>query len=875
MNKCDKFNELISRVHNINLIYHSYHNLSNDELRNCCCEIETIINTSEDKEATLDLYLDKVFALVKETTRRFSEGDIVVTANKNDRLLAEGLNDFVTIEKDKAIYHHSWLAGGERITWNMIHYDEQMMGGILLHEGYATEMATGEGKTLVATLPVFLNALTHKGVHLMTCNDYLSKRDFELTRPIYCFHGLSVGCIEKTPQKGFLRKMAYESDITFGTNSSFAFDYLYDHLATMPNECVQGGHNFAVIDELDSILIDEADNPHIIGGGARYKVGDDFKKYKPLIEELLGFDAPPLYGKDIIAHKAWFTMEGERWLSEKTGIQDLFNYRRTYQNKSFDDMPADEKKLFINKLHIQNVLSQLLNAYTLYHRDEDYVVHNWHVVIIDPYTGRLKDTHRWEHGLHTAVEVKENLDPEDDFDGLAVISLKHYFKLYHKFSGMSGTITDVEEELKEVYGLNTFVLPTHNPVIRIDEPLRVYRSKEAKDNAIVEAIKYFHGQGRPVLVGCLSVKRCGDICRLLDQTSLVYNRLDAKSVENESRFVSLAGKENAITVATSIAGRGTDIKLSEIARDKGGLVVIGTDMFNSTRVERQLRGRSGRQGDPGLSLTFASYDDFVLNYLSEENHNTLSSMIHETESDEVTDSQIVGFFTKAQKNREEKNLAGRRELARKDDIIAPHRKRFYDERNAVLFDPNTTDQIINHIIDGNSKLAEKIENHIMTLRDKALKIFTNLRVNNRADRYETLPFSDERHLFSATFEIDQALNDSHYFAHEYKRHVILQTYDKFWKRFVLYILENLDDEELNHLNQKYLDLQNEINTIIINRLSHAKIPLNEPPEPAPTPEERVGGLKGGKFCIHPNMLCPCGSGKAYSECHGKKVKRRR
>ncbi len=877
MNKYEKYNELISRVSNINQIYQSYHALSNDELRNCCCEIEKNINNSEDKETMLDLYLEKVFALVKETARRFAEGDIVVTANKKDRQMAEDLHDFVTIENNKAIYHQSWMAGGERVTWNMIHYDEQIMGGVLLHEGFATEMATGEGKTLVATLPVFLNALTHKGVHLMTCNDYLSKRDFELTRPIYCFHGLSVGCIEKTPRKGFLRKKAYQSDITFGTNSSFAFDYLYDHLATMPKDCVQGNHNYAIIDELDSILIDEADNPHIIGGGATYKVGDVYIKYKPLIEELLGGDAPLLYGKDIVAHKAWFTKEGEKWLSEEIGIKDLFNYRRTYQNKSFDDMSADEKRLFMEKLDIQNVLTQLLNAYTLYHKDEDYVVQNGRVVIIDPYTGRLKDTCRWEHGLHTAVEVKENINPKDDFDGLAVISLKHYFKLYNKFSGMSGTITDVEDELKEVYSLNTFVLPTHNPVIRIDEPLRVFRSKDAKDNAIVEAIKHYHNQGRPVLVGCLSVKRCEDICRLLDQTSLVYNRLDAKSVEKESRFVSMAGKENAITVATSIAGRGTDIKLSDIARDNGGLVVIGTDMFNSTRVERQLRGRSGRQGDPGLSLTYASYEDFILNYLSEEDYSTLSSIIHEREGDEVTNSQIVGFFTKAQKNREERNLAGRRDLARKDDIIAPHRKRFYDERNAVLFDPNATDLIINQIIDANSILEEETEKHIMTLHNKALKIFRNLRVNNRADKYETLPFSDERHLFSATFDIDRALNDSNYFAHEYKRHVILQTYDKFWKRFVLYILENLDDEELNHLDQKYLDLKNEINTIIIKRLSHAIIPLNDPSESLESPKEpeTIKPIVNKIYNHDPKMPCPCGSGKAFSDCHGKIVKHRR
>ncbi|WP_317418285.1 hypothetical protein [Phocaeicola coprophilus] len=418
------------QISHINEIFHSYENLTNDELREKGIQIKISVSNSSDKNETLNKALPEVYALVKETARRFSLGQVVVMANEYDIWLASNY-DFVEIKGNKAIYHNKWDAGGVPFEWNMVHYDEQLLGGILLHYGYAIEMATGEGKTLVATLPVFLNALTHQGVHLMTVNDYLSKRDYHLTHPIYAFHGLTVECIEQYRRYDERRKYAYKCDITFGTNSGFVFDYLFDHLATDPKECVQERHNFAIIDELDSILIDEADTPHIVSGGMYYNNEDIYKKHLSLIEDIIKDSSKKYYTIDLLNKDAAFTSEGESYISNRLNNKDLFKIRKKYELKNYNLLPEEQRKQIMHNIYLQNVLHQLLRAYTVFEKDVDYVIQNEAVKIVDPYTGRIKETHRWEHGLHTAIEIKEKVKVQDDSDGIAVISLKNFFKLYH------------------------------------------------------------------------------------------------------------------------------------------------------------------------------------------------------------------------------------------------------------------------------------------------------------------------------------------------------------------------------------------------------------------------------------------------------------
>lgn len=573
-------------VDSVNTEFKSLQSLSNDELRQKLYQIEIDINDYVDKQKGLDEYLVPVFAIVKETARRFSEGNIVVIANPNDVKLAE-MYDFVEIMGNKAIYKNHWDVMGVPNTWKMVHYDEQLLGGILLHYGYATEMATGEGKTLVATLPVFLNALTHEGVHLMTVNDYLSKRDFETTRPIYMFYGLTADCIEKYPRYDRRHKDAYKLDIVFGTNSTFTFDYLFDHIAITPQECVQTNHNFAIIDELDSILIDDADEPHIVGGGNYYNNGKIYKENFPIIKELLDQGiAQELYKVNKLRKSAEFTKKGKEWLSVKKEIPGLYDIERTYEIVDFDKLTQEKQCEVREKLNLQNVFNQLLLALTVYERDVDYLVEGEKVKIIDPHTGRVKESTRWEYGLHTAMEVKEEVPVQDDFDGMAVISLKNYFLLYNKIAGMSGTIMPVEGELKEIYNLRCASLPTHKPLIRQDNPIRIFKNTNDKDNAIIKAIIENHNSGRPTLVGGISVKRSEEICNKLSEQSIEYNKLDAKTIKDEAFVISKAGLGNTITVSTSVSGRGTDIKPSNDALKAGGLFVVGTDLFESVRVDR-------------------------------------------------------------------------------------------------------------------------------------------------------------------------------------------------------------------------------------------------------------------------------------------------
>lgn len=595
--------ELDIIIAEINAIYNDLHSLSNDELRKSMQTIEDEVKSSSNQEDTLNKYLPKVFALVKETARRFSEGNIVVTANDNDKkIVAQKEYDFISIDADKAIYSKKWTAAGELIDWCMIHYDEQLIGGCLLHYGYAAEMATGEGKTLVTTLPVILNALSHRGVHVMTTNSYLSIRDYEITRPLYMFFGFSVDCIEKYERSDMHHKMAYDCDITYGANSTFIFDYLFDHLAMSPSKCVQRRcHNFAIVDELDSILIDEATTPHIISENGFVDESKLYKEMTPLIKELVSL-GQEYYTVNALRKEASFTAKGIGWLAEKTNIENLFSYKKQYQIEDFNSLPEDKKTDIFNLLQTQNALHQLLLAYTVYVRDADYIVDYPKIVIVDPYTGRKRPSSRWEHGLHTAVEAKEGLQLQPDSFASATISIKNYYKLYSKVSGMSGTLSQVKDELQEQYGLGFYKVPTHKPIIRKDWAIKVFKSKEEKDNAVVAQIKDNISKGRPSLVGCKTILHCEEICKLLDVEEIPYNKLNAKQEKEEAIVISKAGLGNTVTIATNMAGRGTDVKPSVDALQYGGLMVIGCDMFDSLRVERQLRGRTGRQGNPGDSV---------------------------------------------------------------------------------------------------------------------------------------------------------------------------------------------------------------------------------------------------------------------------------
>lgn len=697
--------------------------LTNDELRDSANELRTYIEGSDDIQSALNEILPKAYALVKEVARRFSEGDIQVEANDYDREIAD-IYDFISIKGDKAIYRNKWSVGDLPYLWNMVHYDEQLLGGILLHYGYAVEMATGEGKTLVATLPVFLNALSNAGVHIMTANEYLSKRDCEITRPIYLFFGLTVDCIEFYERDDDRRKDAYMASITFGTTSSFTFDYLFDHLATDWKECLQREHNYAIIDEVDSILIDDADTPHRVGGGRYYDLSQLYKDNIAYIQELISVEKhSKLYSIDVIQHSASFTEAGKQWLRDKLGNGDLFKTTKIYQIANFDSMNPEEKEAIHTSLNLQNVLYQLLLALTVYKKDIDYIVtesdsllnKNETIAIIDQNTGRIRESHRWEHGLHTAIEVKEGVKPRLDFDGFGVISLKNYLRLYSKVAGMSGTILAASDEFNELYGLKCASLPTHKPNIRIDFPLRIFKTGKDKDAAILETVKNAQKSGRPVLIGCLTIKRAEYMTSLLRENGVGCNMLNAKNEEEESLLVAKAGTGNTVTVATSIAGRGTDIKPDSSAIANGGLIVIGADLFNSVRVDEQLKGRTGRQGNPGSTVFFTSLEDSVLRYLSQNDKNRLYDLANETSEQEIVDPDILYYFKLAQNNREISYREKRRETARRDDIIAPRRKSFYEKRNAVLRNPKLANEIIDNIIDSEGLSRNEISRKLQDI----------------------------------------------------------------------------------------------------------------------------------------------------------------
>ena len=735
----------------------------------------------------LDEVLPDAFAIVRETARRFSQNEeITVTATDFDRELA-ATHDFVRIDGDKAIYQNHWIAGGNEITWNMVHYDVQLFGGVVLHQGKIAEMATGEGKTLVATLPVFLNALTGNGVHVVTVNDYLAKRDSEWMGTIYMFHGLSVDCIDKHQPNSAARRKAYQADITFGTNNEFGFDYLRDNMAISPEDLVQRAHNYAIVDEVDSVLIDDARTPLIISGPV--PKGDDqmFEQFQPLVENLVNVqrqlatkylaEAKQLISENkdkesvtqgflqlFRSHKALpknkplikylsetgikagmlkteayymennnklmpeatdplyfvvdeklksvdLTDKGNEWLAKQVSDSDLFvlpditsqlSALEAENDLSEEDKLNKKDELLTNyaiKSERVHTLQQLLKAYTMFNRDDDYVVIDGQVKIVDEQTGRIMEGRRWSDGLHQAVEAKEHVKIEAATQTFATITLQNYFRMYHKLAGMTGTASTEAGEFWDIYKLDVVEIPTNRPVIRDDMNDRVYKTQREKYKAVIEEVEKMINAGRPVLVGTTSVEISEMLSKMLDMRKIKHNVLNAKLHQKEADIVAHAGESSIVTIATNMAGRGTDIKLSPEVREAGGLAIIGTERHESRRVDRQLRGRAGRQGDPGSSVFFVSLEDKLMRLFASEKIARVMDRLGFKEGEMIESPMINHSIERTQKKVEENNFGIRKHLLEYDDVMNKQRTVIYEKRRHALMGERIGMDISNMIWD--------------------------------------------------------------------------------------------------------------------------------------------------------------------------------
>ena len=737
-------------------------------------------------EKALDEVLPVAFSIVKETAKRFSENEeIVVTATEFDRHLA-ATKDFVRIEGDKAIYQNHWVAGGNDTLWNMVHYDVQLFGGVVLHKGKIAEMATGEGKTLVATLPVFLNALTGNGVHVVTVNDYLAKRDSEWMGPLYMFHGLSVDCIDRHQPNSDARRQAYLADITFGTNNEFGFDYLRDNMAISPKDLVQRQHNYAIVDEVDSVLIDDARTPLIISGPV--PKGDDqlFEQLRPQVERLVeaqkklatqyladakrliasndkkeqeeGFLALYRSHKCLPKNKALIKFLSEQGIKagmlkteeiymeqnnkrmhevtdplyfvidEKLNSVDLTDkgvdlISGNSEDPTFFVLPditaqlselenekelTDEERLakkdalmtnFAIKSERVHTINQLLKAYTMFEKDDEYVVIDGQVKIVDEQTGRIMEGRRYSDGLHQAIEAKEGVKVEAATQTFATITLQNYFRMYHKLSGMTGTAETEAGELWDIYKLDVVVIPTNRPIARNDMNDRVYKTKREKYKAVIEEIEKMVEAGRPVLVGTTSVEISEMLSKMLTMRKIEHNVLNAKLHQKEADIVAKAGLSCAVTIATNMAGRGTDIKLSPEVKAAGGLAIIGTERHESRRVDRQLRGRAGRQGDPGSSVFFVSLEDDLMRLFSSDRIAGVMDKLGFKEGEMIEHSMISKSIERAQKKVEENNFGIRKRLLEYDDVMNKQRTVVYTKRRHALMGERIGMDIVNMIWD--------------------------------------------------------------------------------------------------------------------------------------------------------------------------------
>ncbi|ULB33850.1 MULTISPECIES: preprotein translocase subunit SecA [Proteiniphilum] len=763
---------------------------------------------TEKYEKILSEVLPLAFSVMKDTARRFTQnGEIVVTATDFDRDLAAA-HDFVRVEGDKAIYQNHWIAGGNEITWDMIHYDVQLFGGVVLHQGKIAEMATGEGKTLVATLPVFLNALTHEGVHVVTVNDYLSKRDSEWMGPMYMFHGLSVDCIDKHEPNSDARRKAYEADVTFGTNNEFGFDYLRDNMAISPKDLVQRKHNYAIVDEVDSVLIDDARTPLIISGPV--PKGDDqlfdqfrprvelivkaqrelttrllaeaktlmassdqkeqeegtlllfrsykgMPKYKPLIKYLseqgvkaamlkteafymqeqmrnMHIVTDPLYFViDEKMNSIELTDKGIDMLTGKSDdphffiLPDIASQLSDLENASLNDEEKAAKKdeLLQNyaiKSERVHTVNQLLKAYTLFDRDDEYVVIDNKVKIVDEQTGRVMEGRRYSDGLHQAIEAKERVKVEAATQTFATITLQNFFRMYSKLAGMTGTAETEAGEFWDIYKLDVVVIPTNKPIVRDDQNDRIYKTKREKYTAVIEEIESLISKGRPVLVGTTSVEISELLSRMLTLRKIKHNVLNAKLHQREAEIVANAGQSGVVTIATNMAGRGTDIKLTPAVRDAGGLAIIGTERHESRRVDRQLRGRAGRQGDPGSSVFFVSLEDDLMRLFATEKIAGLMDRMGFKEGDVLEHSMLSKSVERAQKKVEENNFGIRKRLLEYDDVMNSQREVIYKRRRHALMGERIDNDVANMISDTARNIVELNEDDYTNMKLDLLRV---------------------------------------------------------------------------------------------------------------------------------------------------------
>ena len=883
-------------------------------------------------EKALEEILPQAFAIMKSTARRFAENEtIIVDATQFDRDLAIN-HDFVTIEGDKAVYRNHWVAGGNEIVWDMVHYDVQLIGGIVLHQGKIAEMATGEGKTLVATLPVFLNALAGKGVHVVTVNDYLSKRDSEWMGPLYMFHGLSVDCIDKHQPNSDARRKAYECNITFGTNNEFGFDYLRDNMATRLVDLVQRKHHYAIVDEVDSVLIDDARTPLIISGPvARAEDDGQFDEFKTYVEKLYNaqrtlvnqilndakkaianndeaeggklllraYKGLPKYqplikflsepGMKVLLQKAenYYMQDNEKEMpvvtdplffviNEKLNSVDLTDKGQdslasAVNNDDFfvlpdvgsriaelektvsDPVEKQEKKDalmedFSIKSERVHTVSQLLKAYAMFTKDIDYIIVDGKIKIVDESTGRVMEGRRWSDGLHQAVEAKENVKVEAATQTFATITLQNYFRMYHKLAGMTGTAETEAGEFWKIYKLDVVVIPTNRPVVRMDNEDLIYKTKKAKYAAVIDKVAELQNAGRPVLVGTTDVETSELLSRLLRLRGIKHNVLNAKEHAREAEIVAFAGQTGAVTIATNMAGRGTDIKLSPEVKAAGGLAIIGTERHDSRRVDRQLRGRAGRQGDPGSSTFYISLEDKLMRLFGAERIAGMVDKLGMADEDALESRMLSNSIENAQKKVEENNFGIRKRLLEYDDVMNYQREAIYSRRHNAISGERIEIDVRNMMLDTASVIVDNSEgldyasfaemimaklsidlsfdadfydkakpNEIVeALADHMMDVYNRRMETMRAkvapfikDLYEkqgsmyqnlALPISDGRKVLQLSVELKKAYeNEGREIARRLSQNIILYQIDEHWKEH----LREMDDLRQSVQNAAY------------------------------------------------------------------------
>ena len=936
-------------------------------------------------ERVLDEVLPEAFAIMKSTARRFKENaTIEVTANDFDRALSVN-HDFVHIEGDKAVYQNHWVAGGNEVTWDMVHYDVQLIGGIVLHQGKIAEMATGEGKTLVATLPVFLNALAGKGVHVVTVNDYLSKRDSEWMGPLYMFHGLSVDCIDKHEPNSDARKRAYNCSITFGTNNEFGFDYLRDNMAVNMTDLVQVKHHYAIVDEVDSVLIDDARTPLIISGPvAKAQDDEQYMEFRPYVESLYqkqralvtqvlndakraiaagkedeggmlllrAYKGLPKYqplikflseqGMKQLLQKAenYYMQDNEREMhivtdelyfviSEQQHSVDMTDkghdlLANAVSNPDFFVLPdvgsqiaeiqknpelsAEEKQEkkdalmedYSLKSERVHTVIQLLKAYAMFQKDVDYIVIDNKVKIVDEQTGRIMEGRRWSDGLHQAVEAKENVKVEAATQTFATVTLQNYFRMYHKLAGMTGTAETEAGEFWSIYKLDVVVIPTNRPVIRDDQNDLIYKTKKAKYAAVINKIEELIGEGRPVLVGTTDVETSELLSKLLRLRGIKHNVLNAKEHAREAEIVAQAGQSSTVTIATNMAGRGTDIKLSQEVKDAGGLAIIGTERHDSRRVDRQLRGRAGRQGDPGSSAFYVSLEDKLMRLFGSERIAGVVDKLGMADDEALVSGMLSKSIENAQKKVEENNFGIRKRLLEYDDVMNYQREAVYARRRNALSGERIEIDVRNMMIDSASIIAshaegmpyQDFEEYVMGQLSIDLgfdeSFYSNTKGDNLADalcdhmqavyerRMNTLsekvypfikmifekqgnmykniaiPISDGRKMLTLSVDLEKAYNtQGKEIAKALSRSIILYQIDEHWKQH----LRDMDDLRQSVQNAAYeqkdplvvykLESYNlfatmleELNEDVLSFLLRAFVPLRDDSEARPAQAPR-------------------------------------